>query len=72
MGERLDHSPAPDAGDLRRVAFEEAAVGLAVLSADARLILDANRAFCDLVGLAPDGLTARPIADLLGPGGVLA
>ncbi len=72
LDEGVDHGPAPDeAGALRHLAFEGAAVGLAVLSADRERILDANPALCALLGYAAGGLAGRPARDLLPPYEVL-
>lgn len=65
MGEGVDHGPAAGAGDLHRVAFEAAAIGLAVLTEDRHRIRDANPALCRLLGHAPGTLAGRAVADLL-------
>ncbi|MEA1831443.1 HWE histidine kinase domain-containing protein [Methylobacterium durans] len=64
MGDRVD-DPAADAGDLHRAAFEEAAVGLAIVSPAENRILDANRHLCRLLGYEPGHLTGLPLSELV-------
>ncbi|MDR7038742.1 PAS domain S-box-containing protein [Methylobacterium sp. BE186] len=64
MGDRADY-PAAEAGDLHRAAFEEAAVGLAILSPAENRILDANRHLCRLLGYEPGRLSGRCLTDLV-------
>ena len=65
MGDTARYDPEPDAGDPRRAAFEEAAIGLAVLSRDGRSIVDANRALRAMLGLETGGVIGWPLSDLL-------
>ncbi|KAB1073401.1 PAS domain-containing protein [Methylobacterium planeticum] len=75
MGDRVDHDPAASTIDLHRVAFEEAAVGLAIVSAHDHsvpgsaahesTILDANRHLCHLLGYGAGELVGMPLSDLL-------
>ncbi|TXN22293.1 PAS domain-containing protein, partial [Methylobacterium sp. WL93] len=53
MTDRDDHGPVDDP---RRAAFEEAAIGLAVLSQDGARLRDANPALCALLGHPPGAL----------------
>ncbi|WP_375466386.1 sensor histidine kinase [uncultured Methylobacterium sp.] len=66
MTDRGNHGPAAGTGDLHRAAFEGAAIGLAVLSADGALIRAGNDHLCALLGHPPGGLADRPVSDLLG------
>ncbi|GJE50560.1 hypothetical protein GOFOIKOB_3609 [Methylobacterium tardum] len=70
MNETVGQGPAP--GDPYRTGFDEAAIGLVVLSADETLIVAANRALHDLLGWAPGTLAGHATAELLneGPGGL--
>ena len=65
MGDRADY-PGSDAGDLHRAAFEEAAVGLAIVSPAENRILDANRHLCRLLGYEPGRLSGIPLSDIVG------
>ena len=71
MDERADQdlparpSAGPAADDPRCAAFDDAPVGLAVLSADGRVVLAANGALHDLLGWPRGALDGRPVADLL-------
>lgn len=65
MTDRDDDGPA---NDPHRAAFEEAAIGLAVLSSDGSRIREANPAVCALLGHAAGALAGRPVADLVGSG----
>ncbi|MGH1587783.1 HWE histidine kinase domain-containing protein [Methylobacterium phyllosphaerae] len=58
----------PTAEDPFRIGFDEAAIGLVVLSADEGTIVAANRALHDLLGWPPGVLPGRPVADLLNEG----
>jgi PAS domain S-box-containing protein len=58
----------PAAGDPFRTGFDEAAIGLVVLSADESEIVAANRFLHDLVGWEPGALPGRAIAELLNEG----
>ncbi len=66
MSERVGQGSAAD--DPYRTGFEEAAIGLLVLSADETVIVAANRTLHDLVGRAPGTLPGRTTAALLGEG----
>lgn len=66
MNERAGQDPA--AGDSFRTGFDEAAIGLVVLSADEGVIVAANRFLHDLVGWEPGTLPGRPTAALLNEG----
>jgi PAS domain S-box-containing protein len=66
VNERAGQDPA--AGDSFRTGFDEAAIGLVVLSADEEVIVAANRFLHDLVGWEPGTLPGRPTAALLNEG----
>ena len=66
MNERVGQDPAAE--DPFRAGFDEAAIGLAVLSADGAGIVAANRALHDLVGWPPGTLSGRAAAELLNEG----
>ncbi|MCJ2136505.1 PAS domain-containing protein [Methylobacterium sp. J-026] len=66
MSERVGQGSAAD--DPYRIGFEEAAIGLLVLSADETVIVAANRTLHDLVGWAPGTLPGQSAAALLGEG----
>ncbi|MCZ2982749.1 hypothetical protein NYY70_21455, partial [Acinetobacter baumannii] len=55
----------PAADDPYRAGFDDAAIGLVVLSADEAAIVAANRVLHDLLGWAPGQLAGRATADLL-------
>ncbi|WP_336487660.1 PAS domain-containing protein [Methylobacterium nigriterrae] len=65
MGDRVDHAPQADSVDLHRAAFEEAAIGLAILSTRGDALLDANRHLCRLLGYGAGDLVGMSLADLL-------
>ncbi|MCJ2067417.1 PAS domain-containing protein [Methylobacterium sp. J-030] len=64
MSEQVGQDSAAD--DPYRTGFEEAAIGLLVLSADESLIVAANRTLHDLIGWPPGTLPGRAAAELLG------
>ncbi|MDE4910910.1 MULTISPECIES: sensor histidine kinase [Methylobacterium] len=70
MNERVGQDPA--AADPSRTGFDDAAIGLVVLSADEATIAAANRALHDLLGWPQGTLPGRPATDLLteGPEGL--
>ncbi|MDP4005290.1 sensor histidine kinase [Methylobacterium sp. NEAU K] len=63
MDERVAQRLATD--DPYRAGFDEAAIGLVVLSADETSIVAANRVLHDLLGWPPDVLPGRATAELL-------
>ena len=66
MSEWVGQDPAAD--DPYRTGFDEAAIGLLVLSADETTIAAANRTLHDLIGWAPGALVGRAVTDVLGEG----
>ncbi|TXN01419.1 PAS domain S-box protein [Methylobacterium sp. WL64] len=67
MGESVGQDPATD--DPYRAGFDDAAIGLVVLSVDAAAIDAANRVLHDLLGWPPGSLAGSATADLLAEDG---
>jgi PAS domain S-box-containing protein len=63
VDDRVGHDPAAD--DPYRAGFDDAAIGLVVVSADETAVVAANRVLHDLLGWAPGLLAGRATADLL-------
>ncbi|MCJ2138729.1 HWE histidine kinase domain-containing protein [Methylobacterium sp. E-066] len=63
MGESVGQDPATD--DPYRAGFDDAAIGLVVLSADEATIVAANRLLHDLLGWPPGQLTGRATVEFL-------
>jgi PAS domain S-box-containing protein len=63
VDDRVGHDPAAD--DPYRAGFDDAAIGLVVVSADETVVVAANRVLHDLLGWAPGLLAGRATADLL-------
>jgi PAS domain S-box-containing protein len=63
----VDESVGPDPAtdDPYRAGFDDAAIGLVVLSANGTVIVAANRVLHDLLGWSPGMLVGRAAADLL-------
>ncbi|MGU3538757.1 HWE histidine kinase domain-containing protein [Methylobacterium sp. A54F] len=60
---------AAEAFDPWRAAFDEAAVGLALLAPGGGHIAEANRSLCAFLGHPAGGLAGRPLADLVASAG---